>query len=205
MCETREEWLQNVTGHMAGWYADLGYPLPKVRIAIGFPSTGRRGRRIGECWDQGASADSTFEIYIRPDLAEPEEVAAVLGHELVHAAVGLECGHKGPFRKVAVAIRLEGKMTATVAGPAFLAAVAPILAAVGPLPHARLALGQSSGPKKQKARLLKAECQHQECGYNVRVTKKWVMDIGAPHCPAHGEMAVDGLDDDEEEENGGDE
>jgi hypothetical protein len=78
---------------MAPWFEDQGYSLPRYRVAIGFPSTGKRGKRIGECWDGRASADGTFEVLIRPDQSDPIEVAAILAHELVHAAVGLECGH----------------------------------------------------------------------------------------------------------------
>jgi len=47
----REEWLNLVADGMAPWFEDQGYPLPRCRIAIGFPSTGKRGKRIGECWD----------------------------------------------------------------------------------------------------------------------------------------------------------
>jgi hypothetical protein len=129
-------------------------------------------------------------VLIRPDQSDPIVVAAILAHELVHAAVGLECGHKGAFRKVATRIGLEGKMTATWPGAAFKSNVAPILAAVGPLPHAALGFGASSAPPKQKTRLLKAE--RGDCGYTVRVTRKWVDDAGAPHCPKHGAMQVDG-------------
>jgi hypothetical protein len=39
---------------------------------------------------------------------------------------------------------------------------------------------------------LKAECG--DCGYTVRVTRKWVDDVGVPHCPAHGSMHVDGIE-----------
>jgi hypothetical protein len=39
---------------------------------------------------------------------------------------------------------------------------------------------------------LKAECG--DCGYTVRVTRKWVDDAGAPHCPKHGAMQVDGIE-----------
>jgi hypothetical protein len=106
---------------MTPWYEDQGYSLPRFRIAIGFPSTGKRGKRIGECWDGRASANGTFEVLIRPDQSDPIEVAAILAHELVHAAVALECGHKGAFRKVATRIGLEGKMTATVPGVASFA------------------------------------------------------------------------------------
>jgi len=46
-------------------------------------------------------------------------------------------------------------------------------------------------PKKQRARLLKAECDGEGCGYTVRITAKWVDEIGAPHCPKHGAMSID--------------
>jgi hypothetical protein len=84
---------------MAPMFEQLGAPLPaQLRIAIGFTSSGRRSRSIGECWDNQCSADRHFEIFIRPDLSEskdpmPMQVAAVLGHELVHAAVGIAACH----------------------------------------------------------------------------------------------------------------
>jgi hypothetical protein len=46
--------------------------------------------------------------------------------------------------------------------------------------------------------LLKAECG--DCGYMVRVTRKWVGEAGAPHCPKHGAMQVDGAEEPEDGE-----
>ncbi len=86
-------------------------------------------------------------------------------------------------------------MTATTPGDAFLAAVAPILVAAGPLPHARLDTGgETTRPKKQATRLLKCECE--ACGYTVRTARKWLETVGAPLCPAegHGAMQYDPLD-----------
>lgn len=189
MYRTREEWLNAVAEEMCDWFTSRGFAFPRLRMAIGFPSTGKRGKRIGECWDQSCSGDGVYEVLIRPDLEDPVTVAATLAHEIVHAVIGLEHQHKGPFRKLAVAIGLTGKMTATVPGPLFLEAVAPILASVGRLPHARLGFGNSTGPKKQTARLIKVECL--ECGYTVRVARKWLTEVGAPHCPEHGAMHWD--------------
>src|SRR5258708_4489078 len=129
----RGEGVNQVAERMAPWFEDQGYSLPRYRVAIGFPSTGKRGKRIGECWDGRASADGTFEVLIRPDQADPIAVAAILAHELVHTAVGLKCGHKGAFRTVATRIGLEGKMTATVPGAVFIGEVRSILEAVDPL------------------------------------------------------------------------
>jgi hypothetical protein len=175
-------------------------PLPdRLRIAIGFPSTGRRAKAAGECWDSTASADGTFEILIRPDLAEADgalglPVAAALAHELVHAAVGIKAGRGPAFRKITLGIGLTGPMRATSPGPAFLALAAPILEAAGPLPHARLQADRNAdadqegedapittSPRKQASRHVKCACP--ACGYVVRTARKWIDQAGEPHCP----------------------
>ena len=142
--DNRESWLNRVAIGIAPLFTALGTPLPdRVRVAIGFTSAGRKGKAIGECWDNRRSADGHFEIFIRPDLAHapdamPSQIAAILAHELVHAAVGIAAGHGKAFKRIALGLGLVGPMRATTPGEAFLAAVAPILAAAGPLPHARL-------------------------------------------------------------------
>jgi hypothetical protein len=207
----RESWLNDVAGRLRPAFAQLGAPLPdRLRIAIGFPSTGQRAKATGECWDSTASADGTFEILIRPDLAEADgvlalAVAAALAHELVHAAVGIQAG-KGPaFRRVALGIGLIGLMRATAPGPAFLALVQPILDAVGLLPHARLQTDRKSAevdpegeeattntrPRKQANRHVKCACT--TCGYLTRTARKWLDQVGPPHCPHHGQMETDAI------------
>lgn len=48
-----------------------------------------------------------------------------------------------------------------------------VLAALYPLPHARLDTdGETTAPRKQAARMLKCECQ--VCGYTVRTARKWL-------------------------------
>jgi hypothetical protein len=193
MEQNRENWLNAVVAKLAPAFAERGAKLPpRIRIAIGFPSTGARGKRIGECWDKTASRDGTFEILIRPDIDDPTEAAAILAHELCHAAVGIPAGHGPAFRKIALGIGLEGKMKSTLAGPEFLALIKPILAEAGKLPHKRLDLtGLTTKPKKQSARLIKCECR--ECGYIVRTARKWIEEKGAPVCPSegHGQMVAE--------------
>ena len=199
---TREAWLNDLAVKMAPMFAEVGAPLPeRVRIAIAFPSTGHKGNRMGECWDKAASGDKTFEIMLRPDLEEPALIAAILAHELVHAAVGIKAGHGPAFRKVALAIGLEGKMKSTTAGAALTAKLAAILANVGPLPHAKLNFsGLTTRPKKQTSRLIKCECS--TCGYVVRTARKWIDEAGAPICPTkgHGPMTAELPDDEDEPE-----
>jgi hypothetical protein len=103
------------------------------------------------------------------------QVAAILGHELVHAAVGVAARHGKAFRRVARSIGLVGQMAATTAGLEFEQAIRPILEAAGPLPHGRLQLAigasrHSNGRKKQYSRQIKCVCSN--CGYTVHTTRK---------------------------------
>src|SRR3546814_1547111 len=61
--QTRESWLNAVAQGVAPLFAALDAPLPaRIRVAIGFTSSGRKGKAIGECWDNRLSADGHFEI-----------------------------------------------------------------------------------------------------------------------------------------------
>lgn len=196
--QTREEWLNFVMTELRPVFVKIGTPIPaKVRLAVGFTSNGYRGKAIGECWDSKASGDKNFEIFVKPDQDEPVRVAGILAHELVHAAVGIDHGHKAPFKRVALLLGLEGKMTATKEGDEFKAMIAPILKKAGPLPHKSLQAYRTK--KKQSTRLLKAFCA--ECGYTVRVTAKW-LEIGSPICGAapktHGRMTCDEIEDEDD-------
>ena len=193
--QTRERWLTQLAYHMSGKFASIGAPLPPFRVSIGFTSRGGCKRALAECWTDLASADGHHEIFISPTQAESERVADILAHELAHAAVGIPHGHDQVYGRVARAIGLDGPLRATIGGAAFKEWVAPILAEIGPLPHAELRIPTirdaenadpriiSTAPRKQGTRLLKAQCD--ECGYTCRITKKWIVAAGPPLCPTH--------------------
>jgi hypothetical protein len=178
---TREAWLQELATELRPWFADLGHEVPEVRVSVGFTSKGARSNRIGECWYPEATEDGVPQVFLHPKLVDPWQVAATLVHELVHATLGPEAKHGRPFRKLAVALGLTGKMTATVASDELLGRLAPVLDRVGPYPHAGLASknGTSTGPK-QTTRMLKVQCPVD--GYLVRTTRQW-LDHGLPTCP----------------------
>ena len=115
-------------------------------------------------------------------------MGAVLVHELVHHAVGVEHGHKGPFRKCAVAVGLVGPMRATTAGPALASRLHALAESIGPYPHAQL--DANAGRKKQTTRMLKVTCA--DCGCIVRMTRQWLDEVGAPTCACGGAMAEGG-------------
>jgi hypothetical protein len=150
-------------------------------VSCSFPSVralGRKRRRIGEVWHFSASADGSYEILISPSLDDPLDVTATLAHEIVHVTVGFECGHLAAFKHCALAVGLEGPMTATRPGDAFKRSIATILDALGPYPHARLGspLGQSpmrtTARPPQTGRMRKAQCG--ECGLVLRLTTTWI-------------------------------
>ena len=179
---TRETYLASATEYLAPHFVNLGYPLPPVRASVGIPAggNGKKLKAIGQCWSNLASADNTTEIFICPSQSEPVAVLAILLHELVHAAVGLECGHKGAFKRVALALGLEGKMTATYPGVKLASDLAELASTLGDYPHATLNTALS-GRKKQGTRMIKLECD--DCGWSCRTSQKNV-DAGLPTCGA---------------------
>jgi hypothetical protein len=197
----REDWLQQMIDLLRSDFDGIGAPLPeKIRVSCGFPSKSalaNKARRIGECWGVESSEDKSFQVFVSPLLKESVEVTATLVHELVHTAVGIECKHRGKFPKVAKAIGLEGKMTATTAGDALKVRLRVLIDDLGEYPHARLVA--SNRPKTQTTRMLKVACK--ECGCVVRMTRKWLDDAGLPTCGCGGAM-VEEEGGDEGEENG---
>lgn len=192
---TREEWLTKATALLSTLIAKHGGEVPKsLRVSCGFPSRGglaRKSRRIGECWHPGSSKDGTTEVFVSPTLGDADRVLDVLAYELTHAALGTGCGHGPKFRALATAIGLAGKMTATVAGPEFVAWTKTALDRLGAYPHATLDTRATpeDAPKKQGTRMVKCECS--ECGYILRTTRKW-LDVATPSCPSCDvEMAVE--------------
>lgn len=180
----REAYLNAAARLIAPLLAAAGATMPdNFRVSCGWPKGGRGNKRIGECWGTTSSADGHFELFISPVLADAPTVLSTLAHEQVHAAVGLACGHKGAFRKVAKALGLVGKMTATTAGPELTAKLAGIASQLGEYPHAAMAAG--SGRPKQSTRMIKCECFM--CGYTARTTAKWIELKGAPLCPCNNE------------------
>lgn len=202
----REEWLATLAELFRPAIEDrAGVTFPSFRVTCGFPSRGGemggKTRVRGQCWSAEASDDRHAEIFISPVEDDAAQVAAILAHEMVHAALP-NAGHGKPFQAAMRTLGHTAPFTSCNLTDAWAAWTAPLVAQVGPYPHAKLnAMRAVAAPKKQNARLLKATCGGEDgeaCGYTVRVTRKWVVDLGAPCCPRHGPMTVEGLEDDED-------
>lgn len=185
MTVTREEWLNSLKDLLAdAWFVPKGQELPpNLRISVGFPSRGGTSLRkpvIGQCWYSDASADQQFEIFISPTIGDGLRAGDVLVHELCHAILPKGTKHSRAFAKLAKKMGLDGKPTATIAGPELLAKLQELIADLGDYPHAELR--PLFEKKKQSTRMLKAACP--ACGYTVRLSKQW-LDVAIPSCPVH--------------------
>ena len=99
---------------------------------------------------------------------------------MIHATGIMDHGPR--FRKIALAIGLCGKMTATEESDEFLSRVSVILDRLGKFPHA--ALDANVGIKKQSTRMIKCACSHPDCGMVYRTSQKWVNEsLGQMTCP----------------------
>lgn len=197
----RETWLRAAIEELRPAFKAAGSTLPGgIRVSCGWPLGTRKA--IGQAFSAVCSADGSREIFISPVLSDAMKdkhmsVLPVLVHELCHAALPAKTGHKRPFKLLATAMGLEGKATSTFAGEGLIVTLTTLAKHLGHYPHASLSAIDSER-KKQTTRLLKAACE--TCGYTVRVTAKWCDEVGAPHCPAHGEMSVEGWEEDGEGE-----
>jgi hypothetical protein len=208
--QTREQWLDRAIDLMRSEFQAAGSPLPEnLAVSCSWPS-GNPRTVIGECWVAEASSRGYVEVFISPVLdhvAGIQGVLVTLRHELVHAAG--RRGHGKEFKALAVELGLSGPMTATVASPELLDFINwTLLPQLGKYPHGAITgrgeilvpptepgdkpiiLRPDDRPKKQSARMLKAECP--ECGYTIRLSKRWAA-VGLPSCPTDGAaLALDG-------------
>ena len=175
---TREEWLNAMAKELKTKVfkrAGFNVGLKNVQVSCGFPSTGWKGKRIGEC--HATQNNGNNEIFIHPKMSDSVRVAGVLAHELIHAFDDCENGHGPAFRKVAVAIGLEGKMTATTESAELISMIEKIIKKIGKYPHKEMT---TPGRKKQGTRMLKVSCSN--CNlYHVRMSRT-MYELAAPVC-----------------------
>lgn len=199
--KTRELWLEQAVDIFRARFEEVGHPLPeKIHVSVGFAYGARRenGKVLGQCWKREASEDGVNHIFISPEIGDTYDVLETLLHELIHAADNVESGHRGKFAEIATRLGLNGPMTYTPASPEVQAELILISENLGDYPHgalnpnkvpAEVPVGPDgkpvkvhSGPGKQTTRMIKAHCA--ECGYTVRLTRKW-LKFGTPLCPVH--------------------
>ena len=174
----REQWLMQAVDHLLPLFERAGYSVPIVKVSIGFPSTGSKGRHLGQCWSTKSAVDGVNQIYIAPHLPTALDVLDTLVHELVHAVDDCESGHGENFKKIAIDVGLKGPMRSAGAGEWLKQDLVKIAEKLGTFPHGRLSLpirSMQKAPKRPGAKCKK-------CGYEVVMLKKH-LHLGPPICP----------------------
>lgn len=185
--KTREEWLLTATAKLRPLFKAKGFTLPeKIQVGCGWSRGGKR-EVIGQCFGTTWTSDGTIHIFVSPCRGDDIEVLAVLVHELVHAAVGVEEGHKGKFKKLARDIGLEGKLTATVVTEksSLHPTLVELAAKLGKYPHSRMIPKKSTKPGG--GGWVRLESRTIE-GYTCVISPKSLDEYGYPMDPNGEEM-----------------
>ena len=182
----RETWLENITDRfLIDHFKAGGYDLLEIRDRLKFSCSfikglrgSKNGKAIGVHYHPLASEKGYHEIMIEPSISDSSRAVDILIHEICHALT-LGDGHGKLFKRCAISAGLTGKMTATIASDQLKIKINEWVQAMGEYPHAKLTLNDNR--RKQSTRLIKVECS---CGYNARMSRKWINELGAPICPA---------------------
>lgn len=170
-------------------------------ILVTIQSKGRRNA-LGWFWqsrwkNQGKDATVRHEINLSAEYLTEHNMGETLLHELAHAenqALGIQDTDKSGRRHNKKFKSMAEKLGLTVEKSKSLGFAFTDLGEEAKSFLCKINFNRSvfeacriteSKGNKQGTRLLKCECP--ECGYNVRVTQKW-LDVGNPICPSHGEM-----------------
>lgn len=186
--DTREGWLKDAMKALdAKFFYENGYDLPaKLQVSCGFPKASNKA--IGQCWDKESSTDETIQMFVSPTLGDRVQVLATLLHEMIHAAVGCDVGHKGIFRKLAKEFGLAGKMTATFAeeGTDLFFQLTIIADRLGAYPHAPMKPVKKSAGKGGSGwvRLMSPEVEE----FKVVISPKFIEAHGYPKDPWGNDM-----------------
>ena len=174
----REQWLMQAVDYLIPLFERAGYAVPIVKVSIGFPSTGSKGRHLGQCWSTKSAVDGLNQIYIAPHLPTALDVLDTLVHELVHAVDDCQSGHGENFKKIALDVGLKGPMRSAGAGDWLKRDLIQIVESLGSFPHGRLSLPirtMQKDPKRPGAKCAK-------CGYEIVMIKRHLL-LGPPLCP----------------------
>lgn len=176
---TREEYLNAFVVSARPHFDRIGQSLPeRIRVSVGFTSKGSRGNVIGETWDDSASSDGYFEIFIKPTIADAAAIATTLTLQLCHAAVGISEGYGNQYKACTAALGFTGTTRNPKASSNFFMWALPVLDELGEMPYGAL---KGDTTPKQKTNLLKLQCT--QCGWLARVSRKHIDPHPTLECP----------------------
>tara|TARA_R110000868_G_scaffold159274_2_gene387979 strand:- start:1739 stop:2386 length:648 start_codon:yes stop_codon:yes gene_type:complete len=199
----RETWLNAMIDKAVPLFDNAGFKISDIRSKLKVSCSfiqGSRGNKlkdaIGVHYNPTISAEGFHEMMIQPSLSDSVQVVGVLIHEMVHSIqthlyhdengfLSVKA-HGKEFRKMALAVGLQGKMTATTESPELKIQIEKWVAEIGKYPHAKMTLNDSRA--KQTTRMNKLICMN--CGFIARASTGAVNTYGLPeHC--NQEMMID--------------
>ena len=186
----RHTWIEDALTAFRAHFKECDYEVPeKVRVSIGFgKGPAKHGKiSLGQCFDKINSADGHYELFISPQVGAKGESEAdklntinileTIAHEMVHATVGNECGHRGAFVVCAAAIGFTKPWKYTPAGEKILNVINQIIAKQGLFPTGAII------PNKPKQGKSLIKCQCDQCDFKAYITYKMMEEHGTPICP----------------------
>lgn len=185
--KTREEWLRAGVEAMKPLLEETGVKMPKKYHVTVSWNKGSGDKGIGQCFDASCSNDGAPHMSVSPCQADPLRVLDILLHEMIHAACGTACGHKGEFKRVALALGFEGKMTATYVTDKspLLPKLKAVAKTLGDYPHS--AINYKKQKKPSKGGWIRLQSPQEE-SYRVVVSPKMLEEHGYPQDPWGNEM-----------------
>ena len=169
---TREEYLQKAKDELnERVFKQAGYEIPEVKISCSWAlgTADKNKKTLGQCVPRSWSKANINEIMIMPTVDDSEQVIDPFAHELVHAVDDNKSGHGAGFRKICLAVGLNGsrQMRYACAGDELKQTISEIVKDIGLYPHSELQIHKR---KKQSTRMLKVSCT--ECNFSYRTSRK---------------------------------
>lgn len=186
----RETWLQEAVKLLRPMLEEHEARVPPdLHVSVGW-AKGGKGDVIGQCWQQARETKDgkVTHVFVCPSLGEdPAFLLATLLHELVHAAVGNEHGHRGPFRRVYRALGYEGRVTIVNPGEELKGRLAKLAAQLGDYPHEPLKRPARRSWKRGETKELRVYSRNYP-KYRVYVQRALIEEYGLPLDPDGEEM-----------------
>jgi len=183
----RELWLTSVGRDLAETIIPFASVPDDWHVSCGWAPKSAK-KVLGVCFKRSESADGTNQIFITPNESDPVRVAAILLHELIHAADDCESGHRGNFSCWAREAGFQTPLTKLHMSEALMKRLEGLVKEHGPYPHPAI---RRVDEKKQTTRMLKVECS--ECGFLFRCSNSQLqrLDEGEAVCPCCGQHSLE--------------
>lgn len=190
---SREAWLKSAVQELEPMLKlDGAVSMPdQWAVSVGFPKGAfKNNPSIGECWDPSVSESNVTNMFISPVLDDLHSILATLLHEMVHAAVGLKHKHTGEFRRVARAVGLEGKLTATFVteGTELYKNFTDIITALGAYPGTAMTVKKA----EKKPYFLVRLASPNDPTYKFTMAPRLIEEFGLPKDHLGDEMEIVG-------------